>query len=213
MKHGYTHIVYVLDKSGSMDSLREEVIGGFNSFIRDQQNAPGEATLTLVQFANDYVINYSFKPVQEIGGLCYDPSGLTALYDAIGSAITKTGESLLSIEEENRPDKVLFIIMTDGYENSSCEYTRDKIFNMISHQKEKYSWEFVFAGANQDALSVGAGIGIGASNSLTYAANSIGTKSVYESLSANTITYRKGPSGQSFAFSATDRLNQTSAGA
>ena len=217
MKTGYTHIVYLLDKSGSMQNIITDVIGGFNSFLESQREAPGEATLSMIQFDDQYEDFEPFCDIQKVERLTHKtfvPRGLTALYDAIGRSINATGQKLAEMNEDQRPEKVLFVIMTDGLENKSEKFSKEKIFEMISHQEKQYSWEFVFVGANQDALASGVSLGIAASKSLTFAANSLGVKGVYESLSHSTRMYRAGGAGGSgFSFSEEDRKAQARAGA
>lgn len=189
-----THITVILDRSGSMQSVRSDVIGGFNTFLDEQKKTPGECTFTLAQFdTNDpYEVLRDFAPLNEVQPLGdeYLPRGGTPLYDAVGRGIIDTGHRLARLPEDQRPGKVIFVIITDGQENSSREFTRDKVFEMTRHQQEKYSWQFVYIGANQDAMAVGATLGVAAANSLTYgAANSGG---MMRALAQNTSRFRTG---------------------
>ena len=188
MKTGYTHISIVLDRSGSMESVKADTIGGFNAFLQEQKTAPGEATLTLAQFDNEYDLLENFAPIEIVKPLTdttYVPRGSTALLDAIGRTIVDIGARLASLPEDARPSHVLFVILTDGEENASHEFTRPKIFEMISHQRDAYAWEFVFIGANQDAISAGASMGISAGNSIAYAPSPAGQADIMRKMSAN----------------------------
>lgn len=209
MKKDYCEIIMVLDRSGSMDSIKKDVIGGFNKFLKEQQAIPGEATITLVQFDHIYEVVYEGKKLQEaslIDDKVYEPRGWTALLDAIGKTIDRTGKRLSDIPEDQRPSKVIFVIQTDGFENASKEYTNEKIIGMITHQKDVYKWEFVFLGANQDAIATARKLGIGASHSMTYVANAGGIQYSYTSLSTNLCAVRNGTS--TMAFTDEDRNKQ-----
>jgi hypothetical protein len=192
MKQNYTHISIVLDRSGSMDSCQDITREGFNTFITKQKKETGEATVTLVQFDDQYEVNYEFKDLKRVDHLTkktYQPRGMTALLDAIGKAINNTGKRLATMAEEDRPSKVLFVIQTDGFENASEEFTREKVFGMIKHQREKYQWNFVFLGANQDAIATAISFGIGAKSSMSY--NILNSSGVLgESLNNFTSAYR-----------------------
>lgn len=198
MKQGYTHIVMVLDRSGSMGGVIDDTIGGFNHFLEEQKNAPGEATLTLVQFDTMYDFVHTNKRLQDVPALdrkTFVPRGGTALLDAIGRTVNETGAFLSGLSEDERPAQVMFVIITDGEENQSREFSRERVFEMITHQREVYSWQFVFLGANQDAIQSGASLGIGAGSSLGYAGSAIGTNAALRSMSSKTAQYRA--SGQS----------------
>jgi hypothetical protein len=215
MNQNAAHISIVLDRSGSMGSVLDDTIGGFNRFIADQKATPGSATVTLCQFDNHYEVVYSAKPIADVPELTKEtlvPRGSTALLDAIGRTINSTGDALSAMPEADRPGKVLFIIITDGQENASKEFSREKVFDMISHQKSTYSWEFIFLAANQDAIASGATIGIGATNSMSFAANAQGTRSSYASLGANVRNYRTGTTSTA-EFTQQDRDDQAKAGA
>jgi len=195
LKKDYCHITAIIDRSGSMSGLQQEVIGSFNRFIEDQKKVKGKATLTLIQFDDLYEVNYEFKPLNDVPDLnndTYQPRGMTAMYDAIGKAINSTGKKLSELDENNRPDKVVILIQTDGYENASREYSSESIKNMIKEQEEKYSWTFVFLGANINAKKTASNIGINTNMSMTFAANSVGMTSALNSVSENLIRYRNG---------------------
>lgn len=189
-----THITVILDRSGSMQAVRSDVVGGFNAFLDEQKKTPGECTFTLAQFdTNDpFEVLRDFAPLIEVQPLGdeYLPRGGTPLFDAVGRGILDTGHRLAALPEDKRPGKVIFVIITDGLENSSREFTRGQVFEMTRHQQEKYSWQFVYIGANQDAMATGPTLGVASSHSLTYgAANSGG---MMRSLGQNTRRYRSG---------------------
>ena len=196
-----------------MESVRADTIGGFNAFLKDHQNAPGDCSLTLAQFDTEYETLHDFTPVAEVRPLTdatFVPRGGTALLDAIGRTIVDTGAKLAALTEENRPEKVICVILTDGEENSSVEYSKAQIHALIAQQRDLYKWQFLFIGANQDAVTAGVSIGIAADSSLTYAANSRGTQSAFASLSASTRMYRAG-AAPAPAFSQADRDEQAEA--
>jgi hypothetical protein len=214
MKKGLTDITLILDRSGSMNSVRDDTIGGVNEFLKEQKKAPGDAVISLMQFDDVYEIVYAGAALKGAPKLTRDtfvPRGWTALLDAIGNTINAIGARLSGLPEESRPEKVIVAIITDGGENASKTFTNPQIREMIKHQQDNYSWEFVFIGANQDAIATGSAMGIGASNSMTYAANSVGTQSAFASLSVNTVSFRAGnKAGMSFEDS--DRVAQAKAG-
>ncbi len=212
MKKGYTHIVMIIDRSGSMYNLTNEVIGGFNSFVDDQKKAEGTATMTLIQFDNQYEVNCEFLDINEVPKIDYSPRGSTSMYDAIGKAIGTTGETLAGMDESERPEKVIVMIQTDGEENSSREYTGDSIKKMIKTQEGSYNWDFVFLGANINAKNTAINIGIKTSNAMTFAANSAGMASALHSVSEN-LTSVRGYTKSSMSYENKDYTAQSNAGA
>jgi hypothetical protein len=213
VKTDFADITVVLDRSGSMSSVQDDTIGGFNSFIEAQRKVPGECNASLVQFDDQYEVVYTAKPVKDAPALTREtfvPRGMTALLDAIGRTINATGKRLEAMPEADRPSKVIFVILTDGGENSSKEYTREQVFKMITHQKAAYQWDFVFLGANQDAISAGASIGIGSGSTMTYASNAAGTKHAFASASGYAMRSRT--VGKA-SFTDEDREKQKKAGA
>jgi uncharacterized protein YegL len=194
MKDGLSEIICVIDSSGSMKLIKNDAIGGFNTFLEEQKKLPGEGTLTLIQFNTDYEVIHENKPLSDVSPINdkdYIPRGSTALLDAIGKAVDSTGRRLANTPEENRPEKVIVAILTDGKENASTSYDLSKIKDMIRHQKEKYSWEFIFLGANQDAFAEAAKIGIDSKDTLNFAATDDGIRSAYSDMSNSISTYRK----------------------
>lgn len=195
-KPNSTEIIFVVDRSGSMASIAADMRGGFDTFIAKQKETPGECKVTLTQFDDHYDVVYSARPLNEVAGLVLEPRGSTALLDAIGRTINETGSRLKRMRESERPSQVLFVIITDGHENASREYNRQRIFDMITHQRDKYNWEFVFLGANQDAIAAAQDIGISITNAVTYDANAGGSKALFRGLSANVSSYRSSGQGR-----------------
>ena len=174
-----TDITLVLDRSGSMQSIKPATIESFNSFLMSQKSGAGEARLTFVQFDDQYEMLYQAVPIQRAAKLnnqTYQPRGSTALLDAMGRTILATGERLRQIPTDQRPGTVLFVTLTDGYENASLEFTIQRVNELICQQRTEYAWQFVFLGANQDAIATAAQMGIGAAQSMTFAASDSGTR-------------------------------------
>ena len=161
MKSDLTDITLVVDRSGSMQSIKEDAEGGVNSFIAQQVNEPGEALLTLVQFDTEYEFLHKGIPIGKVPKYKLVPRGTTALLDAVGRAVNETGQRLAKIDEQDRPGLVVFVIMTDGQENSSVEFSNEQIKRMIEEQQTKYNWHFTFLGAGQGAFKEAGKMGIG----------------------------------------------------
>jgi len=176
-----------------MASMAKEAIGGFNAFLESQQKLPGDARLTLVLFDHEYIVAYDGRPIKDVPPLdehTYVPRGTTALLDAIGRTVNTIGERLDKTPEANRPGKVLIVILTDGLENASQEFKRNQIYSMIKHQRDKYAWEFIFLGANQDAIQAGSLIGIPASNAATFNETPEGVFEAFTAVACATAAYR-----------------------
>jgi uncharacterized protein YegL len=189
-----TLIAIILDESGSMQNVIDDTIGGFNTFIESQRKVTtDEAFITLTTFADAPHVVFSTKPlaaVEPISKETYVPGGNTALYDAIGETIERVGKELAAQPEDDRPGNVVVCVMTDGHENASRDFLASNVKEMIEHQQSKYNWQFIFIGANQDAILTGGRLGIAATNSLTYAGTKGSTRSTIDSLSANVGAYR-----------------------
>jgi hypothetical protein len=173
--------------------MAAEAVGGFNGFLDSQQKLPGDARLTLVLFDHEYIVTYDGRPIKEVpplDGHTYVPRGTTALLDAIGRTINTIGERLDKTPEPDRPGKVLIVILTDGLENASQEFKRNQIYSMIKHQREKYSWEFIFLRANQDAIQAGSAIGIPTSNAATFNETPEGVFEAFSAVACATAAYR-----------------------
>ena len=203
MRNDLTDITIILDRSGSMSIIAADTIRGLNTFLDKQRTQPGDLLLTLVQFddINPYEVVYNGVNVKNVPNLeasSFIPRGSTPLLDAVGRGIIGTGSRLRNIKEEDRPGLVVFVIVTDGQENASKEFTKAKIAEMIKEQTDKYSWSFIFIGANQDAITTAKDLNIDVRNSINYSATAKGTQSIYASLGANLCSARvAGPSGQS----------------
>ena len=186
MKKGLSELIFILDKSGSMSSLTDDVIGGFNSLIEKQKEEEGEAYVSTILFDHEIEILHNHINITEITPITnkeYEPGGMTALLDAIGSTIDSVGKRLSETPEDERPEKVIIAITTDGMENSSKEYTKAQVKEKIEHQQDKYSWTFIFLGANMDAVSEAVSLGIDASFSSTWTTSAAGLYAHAEGLS------------------------------
>lgn len=181
-----TEIAFILDRSGSMESVRQAAIDGFNEFLRDQQAAPGTVRLTLILFDNEILTIHDAVPIAEILPLDHDtfvPRGSTALLDAIGDTIDRLGKRFANSSADQKPGHVAVAILTDGEENSSRRFTWQDIAARISHQTEKYQWDFLFLGAGVDAIATAAKMSIAAHNSAQYSADATGQYAASASLS------------------------------
>ena len=195
MKKNLTEIVFILDRSGSMSGLEGDTIGGFNAMIEKQKKEPGEALISTVLFDNVSEVIHDRVPVQQVAPMTereYSVRGCTALLDAIGGAIHHIGNAHKYARDEDVPEHTLFVITTDGMENASRSYGSDKVKAMIEHQKEKYGWEFLFLGANIDAVETAQHFGIGADRAVNYHADHEGTQLNYDVLSDAVSSVRCG---------------------
>lgn len=186
MRKKLTEIIFILDRSGSMCGLEADTIGGYNSLIEKQKLEEGEAIVSTVLFDDLQEVLHDRVDIQNIAPITekeYYVRGCTALLDAVGGAIHHIGNVHKYTREEDRPEKTLFIITTDGMENSSHRYTFDKVKRMVERQKEKYGWEFLFLGANIDAIEVAGRFGINADRAVNYECDSKGTEVNYRALS------------------------------
>lgn len=186
MKKNLTELVFILDRSGSMSGLEADTIGGFNSLISKQKKEEGEAYISTILFDDRQEVLYDRVPLNEIGEMTdkqYYVRGCTALLDAIGGAIHHIGNVHKYAREEDRPEKTLFIITTDGMENASRAYTYEKVRQLVERQKEKYNWEFLFLGANIDAIATAARFGIREDRAVNFENDSEGTNLNYRVLS------------------------------
>ena len=193
MKKNLTELVFILDRSGSMAGLESDTIGGFNAMIEKQKNEPGEALVSTVLFDNETQVIHDRVDIQKISPMTekeYYVRGCTALLDAVGSAIHHIGNVHKYAREEDRPEKVLFVITTDGMENASRRYTYDRVKEQIQRQKEKYGWEFIFLGANIDATREAARFGIDADRAANYHADHKGTAVIYEAVNEAVCSVR-----------------------
>ena len=186
MRTDLTELLMILDMFGSMYSLRDDTIGGYNSLIEEQKKEEGSAIVTTVLFNDGYSVVHDRVDINDVKPMTsadYVPQGTTAMLDAVGKAITSIGQKLSEMPEEQRPSKVMVTIITDGYENASREYSWDVIKAMIKEQREKYSWIFTFIGADIDTMAVSNNLGIDSRLSKSYTKSVDGSNSVYKSVS------------------------------
>lgn len=194
MKKNLTEIVFILDRSGSMGGLESDTINGYNSMIEKQKKEQGDAIVTTVLFDNEYSIlndRIDIKAIKFMDSNDYYVRGTTALLDAIGKSVEKIINVQKRTESKYKADKVIFIITTDGLENASSKYTYNNIKSMISEQQEKYGWEFIFLGANIDAISEAGKLGISKEHSVNYHADAMGTQLNYEAMNLAISSFRQ----------------------
>lgn len=194
----YTHVSVLIDESGSMSRLADDTIGGFNHFLQEQKALPGKMTLQVAKFSTQVRQLFSMQDVRTVSGLdseTYSPAGNTALLDAVGGEIKRLGAALSALPDVQRPGKVLVLIITDGQENASREFTQKQISEMIKHQEDVYKWNFLYLGANVDAFTEAGNIGVRGSNAINYSASSRGVRDAYVATSAsfNSIRSRAQP--------------------
>ena len=185
MKKNLTELVMILDRSGSMGGLESDTIGGYNSMLKKQREAEGEVLVSTVLFDDRSEVLYDRVPLEKLPQRTekeYYVRGCTALLDAVGGAVRHIGNVHKYAREEDRPEKTIFVITTDGLENASCEYSYDRVKKMVERQKEKYGWEFLFLGANIDAIETAGRFGITADRAANYHSDRKGTALNYEVL-------------------------------
>ncbi len=183
-----THIYFLLDRSGSMQAIQEATVTGFAAFVGEQRQVAGRCRVTLAQFDTRYEEIYADIPIAEVGPLDLRPRGSTALLDSIGRLVNTAGQRLAALPEDERPGTVIVAIMTDGMENASREFTYAQIRALIEQQTDDYAWQFLYMGANQDAIEVGARIGVAADHSITYAPDA--AAEAFAASSASMASYR-----------------------
>ena len=182
----YTALLFIIDRSGSMGMIKEDMEGGINSVLEEQKKLPGEVTVDVAYF--DYELNYDERFLSlDSTKIEINPRGMTALHDAIVDSVKTFGDSLSQLTEEDRPGTVLTIIVTDGHENASQRAKLSDVKELITQQQDVYGWEFVFLGANQDALETGQSFGLRKGASMTYTANAAGTQDASNFINA-TVT-------------------------
>lgn len=193
MKKDFTELVFILDKSGSMSGLENDTIGGFNSFLKKQKEVEGECRITTVLFDHTYTLLHDRIDIQAVSPLTtkdYYVGGSTALIDAIGRTIDKLVKVQKITAEDYKAEKVMFVIITDGEENSSRVYTAKRVREMIELEKEKYGWEFIFIGANIDAVATAENFGISKDRAVNYVADSQGTALNFKCMTQAVSSYR-----------------------
>ena len=194
MKNGLTELVFILDKSGSMSGLEADTIGGYNSMLSKQQAEEGECRITTLLFNNSFHLLHDRIDLKAVGPITeneYRVGGSTALLDAIGLTVDKIGNAQKNTAEDYRAEKVLVVIITDGEENSSREYSSDKVKMMIERQKNRFGWEFIFLGANIDSVETAGRFGIGRNRAVDYVPDKQGVNLNYSTLNSTVAEYRK----------------------
>ncbi|WP_092933872.1 vWA domain-containing protein [Natrinema hispanicum] len=202
-----THITFVLDSSGSMAAIEDDTKGGFNSFLEEQRDEPGSATVTLYDFNTNVSRAYEGESIEDAPKLDdnYTPSGRTALHDAIATAIDETTDYLATIEESNRPSNVIVVVLTDGKENAS-ETTENIVRDIVEQRREKHGWEFLFVGANQDAALTASSMGMDPNRSLDMDHSGEGARNAYQSTSERISQARR--EGSTGGYTDEDRRKQ-----
>ena len=205
-----TDITIILDRSGSMSSIKNATIEGYNSFLKEQKSTKNASTISLIQFDDQYETVYENQNIESVAYLnnkSFEPRGSTALIDAIGLTINSTKKRIKSLPKDARPKNTIIAIITDGFENASTKYTRNEIFKMIRKREKKDQWEFVFIGANQDAIREARRFGISRDKALSFSADSDGIKNAMFSLSSNIAAFSESEDDV-FCFSNQDRKKQ-----
>lgn len=206
-----THIAVLLDRSGSMESIKAETISGFNFFLNEQKKSGANATLTLVQFDTQSTeVVHEASPIQSVPELndeTYQPRGGTPLLDALGETMISTGRTLAAIPEANRPDKVVFVIITDGQENSSHTFSKTQIKEMLEHQTYVYKWQFIYLGANQDAFAEAGNVGIAMGRAANFAPAQMAT--AFAVAAENVAQYRRSNDVESLNYTTAQRERMT----
>lgn len=205
----YTAIQIVMDRSGSMMAIQSDAEGSLRSFIKDQRDEPGKATIRLVQFDDQYDLVYPSTPIQDAPDYILTPRGSTALNDAIGRTINEFGTELAALPEDQRPGTVIFVIITDGMENSSREFSAAQVKTLVDRQRNEWNWKFVFLAANQDAVLTGQQYGFARGQSMTFNPTTDSMRAAGQSLSAYTTSTR---SGLAYDFTEDDRKAATQEG-
>ena len=207
----YVKIINIIDKSGSMSSMLESAINGFNEFIIDQKNQEGNALVSTYMFDSKYEKLYENVDVRfclQMDKTNFIPGGMTALYDAIGYTIDNEIDTLGNLKKEDRPIKTLCVILTDGEENSSKKYSSTKIKEMISEMKKDFDWEFIFLAANEEAAFTAETIGISKSNSYSWTNSAEGVKDAYRGISYATSSYRSSVTMDSMSFNSENLMDE-----
>lgn len=204
-----TELVVVLDRSGSMSAIRRAMEDGFDHLVAEQRAAPGECRVTLVQFDSEAIETvYAGRSVADVPPLVLEPRGFTPLLDAVGRTVEQTGQRLSALDEPVRPGKVVVLVITDGAENASREYTRAQVMALVKHQSDVYQWKFVYLGANVDAFAEAGGMGFAAGSAASYTPTATGVGHAYAAMSASLVSYRDGTSDTlSFDDAARQKMN------
>jgi uncharacterized protein YegL len=183
-----TEVAIILDRSGSMSSIREDMEGGFRRFVEDQRKEPGRCVLSLYQFDNEFSVVFEERDVREVSSLGLSPRGSTALLDAVGRSCLKIGERLAKKPEDLRPGGVVVMVITDGHENASKEWTKSSVRQLVERQQRDYNWKFVYLGADMAAFTDAGALGI--ATAAMYTASARGTEALYNVTSNSIGQYR-----------------------
>ena len=189
-----TLLAVLLDRSGSMQSIKADTEGGVAAYLEEQRKLPRHTQVTFAQFDTEYETVYSNVPIAEVPPPVLAPRGGTALYDAVGTLVTEVGAELAARPESERPGSVIVVVLTDGHENSSREWTHDAVRSLITQQQEVYNWDFLFLGANMDAVEIGSRMGFAPTQSITYAAAPAGVAGVFGAAAAYSGRLQSDPS-------------------
>ncbi|MGN0745574.1 MAG: hypothetical protein ACI4ML_02735 [Aristaeellaceae bacterium] len=194
MRNDLTELVFILDRSGSMHGLEKDTIGGFNSVLERNRAQPGDANVTTILFSHHLTLLHDRQPIRSVAPITerdYSTAGMTALLDAVGQAIRKIDNVQAHTAEEYRAGKVQFVIITDGLENASKEYSAQRVKQMIRDRQEKEGWDFIFLGANMDAVAVAADMGIDEDRAVTAMPDAPGVSLQYEAVAEATTSFRQ----------------------
>ncbi|WP_174566816.1 vWA domain-containing protein [Nocardia crassostreae] len=193
-----TLIAVLLDRSGSMQSIKSDTEGGFNAYMEQQREVPKQIEVTLAQFDTDYQVVYANRPLAEVPPLQLEPRGMTALYDAVGKLVTEVGAELAARPDHRRPGTVIVVVLTDGHENSSKEWSHAAVKSLITQQQDVWKWNFLFLGANMDAVAIGTEMGFSPRQSITYAAAPQGVSGVFRAAASYTGRIQSAAPGSPF---------------
>lgn len=194
MRNDLTELVFILDRSGSMHGLEKDTIGGFNSVLERNKALPGDANITTILFDHRYTILHDRQPIRSVAPITerdYSPAGMTALLDAVGQAIRKIDNVMAHTAEDYRAGKVQFVIITDGLENASREYSAQRVKQMIRDRQDREGWDFLFLGANMDAIAVAGDMGIQADRAVTAMADAPGVSLQYDAIADANVSFRQ----------------------
>lgn len=201
MKDNKTQVVLLIDRSGSMSTIKNDMEGAIKELITQQQKEPGECLVSTYLFDDRFETAFENRDIQQIEAVSIQPRGNTALVDALGKTISLVGQQLNQTDESDKPSKVIFVVVTDGEENASRKLQLKDVKNAVEHQREVYKWEFIFLGSNQDAVLSGQSFGFLSSRSITFSNNGCGTTGVFQSLSSGMSCIRSGNLYSGFSLS------------
>lgn len=205
MKANKTEIIFVCDRSGSMQGIKEATEKGFGDFIKKQQKEPGECYVSFYEFDDKFNTVFEYRNIHDVSEYILVPRGWTALLDAIGFTVNKVGDRLNNTPESEKPENVIVVILTDGMENRSKEFNREQVKKMVEHQQNKYNWKFIFLGSNQDAVLVGKTYGFNPDLSMTYSFNAKSAVETFKVLSSGASCLRNTITKDYYCFSDSDR--------